>query len=356
MLWNLALKYALSALLVIGIGVGGYYVLKAQSARTLTQNLDQQLEAGDYLAALGAAGNLKAAGKTTPELDEKIAEAARLLVADDAFKKAKAAVDEKRYADASALLKGSSAVTDPSFKYFEEAKKLYDEAEAISAGEVHKAAITVSSLQAQAAAEKTKRESSEQMRAKLEGTLRDKDRTITAAAAAAKAAADTLAESQKDAEAKQAALAAEQARSQALTAEVAKQSTQKFMSELRVYRDMADKGRQQLESALSEINGKRDVTALVYISQGKILFEEAKAKAADLRSTRTPAAYGASVDDLVSSLSQFLEAAKQFRNAVVYIEDQGSAEFTSSFGNAKTALANAVSHLSTVSDLIAENP
>ena len=41
---------------------------------------------------------------------------------------------------------------------------------------------------------------------------------------------------------------------------------------------MTQKGREQLDNAVVEINAKRDVTALIYVSQGKILFEEAKPK------------------------------------------------------------------------------
>lgn len=356
MIWNLALKYALSVLAVVAVGSGGYYLVKAQGVRTLTQTLEEHLESGDYLAALGAAGNLRAEGKVTPELDEKISEAARMLVAEDAFKKAKAALEEKRFADAGALLKGSSAITDSSFKYFEEAKKMYEEAEAFAAGVAHRTNVAISTLEEKAATEKTKREALERNKTKLEGTLKEKEEKITAAEAEAKEAAQKLVESKKETEAKQTALVQEQAKANALTLQVEKESKQKFINELRVYRDMAEKGKQQLENALTEINAKRDVTALVYVSQGKILFEEAKNKAADLRSNRTPAAYQSRVDDLVKSLEQFLEASKQFRNAVVYIEEQASAEFTSGFNKGKAALANAVSYLSSVSDLIAANP
>lgn len=355
MLFHLALKFLVSALAIVAIGTGGYYLVKAQGVRTLTQSLEEHLESGDYLAALGAAGNLRAEGKVTPELEEKISEAARLLVAEDSFKKAKAAVDEKRFADASALLKGSSAITDPSFKYLEEAKKIYEEAEALAAGVAHKTNVTIHALEEKAAAEKTKREVLEQNKTKLEGTLKEKEKKITAAEAEVKETAQRLVDSKKETEAKQAALVQEQARATALTLQVEKESKQKFVNELRVYRDMAEKGKQQLENAITEINGKRDVTALVYVSQGKILFEEAKNKASDLRASRTPTLYQSKVDDLVRSLEQFLEASKQLRNAVVYIEEQGSAEFTASFSKGKAALAKAVSDLSSVSDLIAAN-
>lgn len=361
MIFNLALKFALSALAVVALATGGYYLVKTQGVRTLTNSLEMHLESGDYLAALGAAGNLREEGKMTPDLEEKVAEAARLLVAEDSYKKAKTALDEKRYTAASALLKDSPAVTDASFKYFEEAKKVYEEAEALAAGVAHKTNVALSSLAEQAKTEQTKRKELEQNQKKLEGTLTEKEKAILQGKAETAEATLRALTSQKDAETKQTALLAEQARAQALTAEVEKQSKQKFFTELRTYRDMAQKGREQLDNAVLEIDSGRDITAVVstanvYIGQGKILFEQARDKASDLRANRTPSAYQLRVDDLVNSFGQFLEASKQLRNALVYLDDKGSAEFTNSLGKGKTALANAVTYLFGVSDFIASNP
>ena len=61
------------------------------------------------------------------------------------------------------------------------------------------------------------------------------------------------------------------------------------------------------------------------------------------------------VDDLIASLDQFISASKQLRNAVVYIDDQGSADFVNNFSKGKSALASAVAYLSGVSELIAAN-
>lgn len=348
MLSNLVLKTGLAVLAAVAVVSGGWHLVKTYNARSLSAVVAAHLDSGEYLAALAAAGTLKEDGKATAELDEQIAEAARLLVAEDALKKAKAALAEKRFADASALLRGSDAVTDPSFKYYEEAKKLHEEAEALAAGVAHKAAVTIFALESRAQEEKKRREETEAARQTLAGTLSQSQAETVAARRQAEA-------SQRDAEVKQTALAAEQARAKALMEQVEKESKQKFVNELKVYRDMAQKGKEQLDNVLAEINGKRDVTALIYVSQGKILFEEAKTKASELRTNRTPAAYQARVDDLLKSLDQFLEASKQFRNAVVYIDDQGSAEFTGGLSRGKAALANAVSLLSRLSDFIAAN-
>lgn len=356
MIFNLAAKALLGMLVAVALGGGGYYAVKTYNTHSLTRTLAERLNAGDYLAALAAAGKLKESGEQSQELDERIASAARLLVAEDALSKARKAADEKRFGDAGVLLRGSAALTDPSFKRLEEAKKLYEEVEALAASAAHKTAVTISALEEKAKSETVRRQELEQNKKKLEGALSEKEQSLSQSKAETAEARQSAESSREEADAKQAALAQEQARAKLLMEQVEKESKQRFFNELKVYRDMAQKGKLQLENAIVEISGKRDVTALIYVSQGKILFEEVKNKASDLRSNRIPTVYQPKVDDLVRAAEQFLEASKQLRNAVVYIDEQGSAEFTTGFSKGKAALANAVSLLLGVTELIAANP
>ncbi len=342
-------KFILIVVIGVVVAGSGYALLREHSLRALTSLFDERLQSGDYLAAIAAAGKLKEGGVTSPELDDKVSAAARLFLADEAFKKAKQAAGEKRFNDAGAILRASDALSDPSFKYYEEAKKLYDEAEALAAGVAHKTAVTINSLENQAAAEKGKRAAAEKETEKLSGSLKERE-------AALSETTKKLEDSKKETEAKQSALVVEQARAQALMLQVANESKQKFFTELKTYRDLAQKGKEQVDNALTEINAKRDVTALVYLSQGKILFEEAKSKTTDLRSNRTIATYQSAVDNLVSALAQLLEASKQFRNAIVYIDEQGGVDFTNSTSKGKAALASGTDLLKAVSAVIAANP
>lgn len=346
---------------VVALGVlatGGYFAVKEDGVRALKEVLRDRLEAGDYLAALTAAGKIKEKGEATEELETTIAEAARFLVAEGIYRQAVKASGEERWVDARALLTGSEAVSNPSFKYYEEAKRLLQKTEALAADVAHKTAVTISTLEEKAKIEQSKRQELEQKKKKLEGTLSEKEKSLSQSRAETVTANQKAEQSKKDAEDKQVALLQEQARANQLMEQVEKESKQKFFNEFRMYRDMAQKGREQLDNAIIEINSKRDVTAIVsvasvYIGQGKILFDEAKNKIADFRGIRTPAAYAGRVDDLVNSLSQFLESSKQLRNALLYIDDQGSAEFTESFSKEKNAFGVAVSLLSGVSDFLA---
>lgn len=350
------LKFVIGVVIMVVFATGGYFAVREGGARKLAATVAKRMESGDYLAALAAAGELRESGNTTPELEEQVAGAARLLVAEDALLKAKQAVFEKRFADAGALLRGSDAITNPDFKYYEEAKKLYEESEAFAAGAAHKTSVTISTLETRAQEEKKRREETEAARKTLEGALSEKEKILQAIKADVTKTQRELAESQREAMAQQAAAISAEARAKALMEVVEKENRSKFFMELRIYRDMSQKGKEQLENAIAEINAKRDVTALIYASQGRILFEEAKTKSTDLRNSRTPVLYQGKVDDLVKSLEQFLEAVKQLRNTVVYIDDQNSTEFTLSLAKGKTALANAVSYLANISDLIASNP
>lgn len=341
-------KFAVIISIAIVVVASGYAIFRERGLQTLSRIFNERFESGDYLAAIAAAGELKKEGASSPELDDKISAAARLLVAEDVFKKAQKAHEEKRWSDAGALLRASETVSDPAFKYYEEAKKLYEESEALAAGVAHKAAVTINSLESKAASEKTKRAEAEKKTEKLEGSLKEREAVLSETAR-------KLEDSKKETEAKQSALLAEQNRSKALAEQVARESRQKFLNELKTYRDLAQKGKEQIDNALAEINAKRDVTALVYLSQGKILFEETKGKNSELRNNRTIEAYRSIVDNLGNSLTQFLEASKQLRNAIVYIDEQSGADFVNAMNKGKAALAGGVSSLKSVSDVIAAN-
>lgn len=353
MRWShLFLKFAVVVLALVFVAGGAYQIVNRYSLGTLKSAIEANLSQGNYLAALVGYNTLE---KRAPDeaVAGKIEDVTRLLAAEQDFGKAKKAAKENAWADARAILSGSDAVVNPAFKQYQEAKKLYEEAEVRAANIAEKTAVTLGALEGEAKTERAKRVNLEKNQAALEGTLQEKEKSIREAQAETLDVAQKLEQSRKEAEQKQFALTAQEARTKALMAQVEEESRQKFFNEFKVYRDMTEKGKVQLENAIGELNGKRDVTALIYISQGRILLEEVKTKASDLRSSRTSTVYQTRVDDLVKSLDQFLEAAKHFRNAVVYIDDQSSGDFTNSITKANSAFLNAAALLSGVSDFLA---
>lgn len=350
-MWSAAFMLKIAGFVVAaGVAAAGVYeVARIYSVQSLKESIGTTLQAGDYVAAIAAYDALK---KASPEeaVAEKgnLATAQRLLAAEEDLSRAKRAAERAEWDDVRALLRESEALRNAAFVKHQEAQELYSQAEAYAAGERHEAAVTLEELKGTATTEKSKRAQAEEKGSALQTALSQKEKELSTSVR-------ELTEVRRRADETKEKLAAEEARTKGLAEQVEKEVKQKFFNEFKTYRDLAQKGREQLDNAVAEIQAKRDVTALIYVSQGKILFEEAKSKANDLRSSRTPLAYQSRVDDLQKALGEFLEASRQLRNAVVYIEEQGSAEFASGLSKGKTALANAVSYLSGVSEFIAGN-
>lgn len=330
------------------VAAGGIYeAARLYSVKSLKDTIGSELKAGNSLAAIAAYDALeKTAPKEAAGERAHLATARRLLAAEEDWKRAQAAAGKNEWGDVRALLRESEAISNESFARHQEARKLYNLAEAYAAGARHEAAVTLEELKGAASDEKTRRSKAEEKGTALESALSEKSQELSVRER-------ELVEVKRRADETKEKLAVEEARTKGLAEQVEKEVRQKFFNEFKTYRDLAQKGIGQLNNALAEIQAKRDVTALVYISQGKILFEEAKNKTADLRSNRTPSAYQPRVDDLLRALTEFLESAKQLRNAVVYIEEQGSAEFANGLSKGKTTLANGVSLLAAVSEFIA---
>lgn len=350
-MWNMAFVLKISGFVVAaGVAAAGVYeVARIYSVQSLKESIGTTLQAGDYVAAIAAYDALEKASPAEAVAEKgNFATAQRLLAAEEDLNRAKRAAARAEWGDVRALLRESEAIQNSAFARHQEAQELYNQAEAYAAGERHETAVALEELKGTATTEKSKRAQAEEKGSALQSALSQKEKELGTRDR-------ELTEVRLRADETKEKLTAEEARTKGLAEQVEKEVKQKFFNEFRTYRDLAQKGREQLDNAVTEIQAKRDVTALVYISQGKILFEEAKNKTNDLRSNRTPPAYQPRVDDVLKALGEFLEASKQLRNAVAYIDEQGSAEFTSGLSKGKTALANGVSYLSGVSDFIAGN-
>jgi hypothetical protein len=100
--------------------------MKEEGVRARSRVLQDNLDSGNYLAALDIAGKVQEEGRGTLELEQTVMATAKLLVAEDIYKQAVKASGEERFLDTRALLTESEAVNNPSFKYYEEAHALYN--------------------------------------------------------------------------------------------------------------------------------------------------------------------------------------------------------------------------------------
>ncbi len=340
-MWSTAFALKVAGFIVAaGVAAGGVYeVARVYSVKSLKDTIGAKLQSGEYIAAIAAYDSLR---KASPDeaAGEKgnFATAQRMIAAEEDLNRALRAAERTEWAAVRALLSDSEAVRNASFARHTEALQLYEQAEAYAAGERHEAAVALEELKGTATSEKEKRAQAENKGSALQNALSQKEKELSTRnrefAEVQRRADETKAE---------------------LTAQVEKEAKQKFFNEFKTYRDLTQKGKEQLDNTVVEIQAKRDVTALVYISQGKILFEEAKNKVGDLRNNRTPSNYASRVDDLQKALGDFLEAAKQLRNAIAYIDEQGSAEFAAGLQKGKTALGSGASTLQSVSDFISGN-
>ena len=158
--------------------------------------------------------------------------------------------------------------------------------------------------------------------------------------------------SQQEGVAKEAALRAEQARAAGLVEQVAQEAKGKVKIELRAYRDLAARAEAALQTAIVEIDAGREVTALVYVSQGKALADDARSKVTSMRAVGGTV-YESRAAELATAAGDMVGAAKHLRTAILYIGEQGSSDFTTAFSAGKAALASGSRGLASVSAFIA---
>ncbi|MEI6660209.1 MAG: hypothetical protein WCK91_02180, partial [bacterium] len=98
--------------------------------KSLKSKVDKSFADGDYLSALSGYRKLQeqASSSSQPELNDKIILSTKLLVSKENFKRAQVAAGHSKWLEAKVLLEEGDCVTDPMFTYYNEAKRLHDEA------------------------------------------------------------------------------------------------------------------------------------------------------------------------------------------------------------------------------------
>jgi len=301
-----------AVLSLVGVFMAGSYsVVDSIIARGLYKKAAEEFQNGNYAAALNLYGHIEENDSDGVDAKEKIEEARKLLVAEDTFQKARKAAEGGDWLEVKALLQKSDATLNPSFKLYEEAIDLYIE----SANRVkeleEKIDAELAQFRAEALTEKTKRkqaeEEKEEVKTQLETTISQKE--------------------QREKELEESLSKTEAARAEA-EAKAQDERLQKFLSEVALYVSMLEKGNGHLEDAREEISEKKDTTALVLINQGKVLFDEVRVRAEELLANRTEEGHEGGVQKILQAVAILIDASRSLGNAVFYIEEQDTEEFS----------------------------
>ena len=132
-----------------------YTLFRKYTFYELNQEVAAELKRGNYSAALALYNKLYNAYPENVEISSEIEETERLLIAEDDFKKAKKAAENEQWLNVEALLKDSGAVSNPEFKFYEEAQMLYQQAKSLVASFEKNISEKISNLK-QAVAEEEK--------------------------------------------------------------------------------------------------------------------------------------------------------------------------------------------------------
>lgn len=302
---------AIGIIITFMVTLGGVYSLvRKHSLRELETNALEELDGGNYSAALVMYSTLrdKLSGDLT--IGTKVEDIKRLFVAEDNFLKAQQAAENGEWFDVRALLRESDAVSNPTFKYYEEASELYQQAEdeiRVIEGE---AATKIVRLQQKTVSEELKRR---QVETQLQATIVEKQQ----AEKILEFTKRLVVESQKQVE--------------VITRIAERERFEKFLNELSLYVDMFDKGDGYLNFALVEIDRGRDITALTFITQGRVLFTEIKSMVEEMRSNRTLGQYNGQVNTMIEALSYMVDASKNLGTSILYIQEKTGSGFLQFF-------------------------
>jgi len=350
----LLIKLTVGVILVSAIGGVSYKVVKNESIEKLRKALKENIDGGNYIAAVASFDELTQKGGVRENDEHEITRAKEFIAAEENFNRARKAALQDEWNDVRAILKDSVAVTDPKFKFYKEAQELYEEAEALVTGITHSTKVRLSELQDKAKIEKERREQEEKKRMEIEKNLKNAKENLESTKSKVDEKEKELSEKAKKLSEAESKLLEEKKRSENLVLEVEKENKEKFFNEIKIYRDMGDKVKIQIDLAIKDMEAKRDVSALLYLSQAKILADEARNKSVSFKS-RTPNVYLAYINDLITALDNFSDSIRNLRNAVVYIENQNSSEFISNLQNGKNLLQAGSALLDRVSNYISAN-
>ncbi len=316
--------------------LGVHALLGEYALQTMRKDVQAALENGDYAAALGHLRDLEGYVDTDTEIEGERARATALLVAAANYEKAKIAADSGEWFDVRALLRDSDAVHNESFIYYNEAVTLLAFAEKRIVALEDSNANEIAGLEKNTAKEKKR---STSLQSKLQTTIKEKNETTNVLDSTKQMLEKSnrkITETEAEIERKKQLLLEEQQKVAALAEQAAREKLEKFLNEINVYVASLRDGASYIVLAEGEIKQKKDVSALLYISQAKTLFDDVYGKTVGLRD-RSEDSKKEWTERVISASKEFLATVKNLRNSVIVIEDQDGEEFKTFSKNAENA-------------------
>ena len=291
---------------------GLYYGLRVGALNALEEKAGIALQSGDYLASLVHYSELENRAQND-EIQQKTLESKDLLVAQEIFAIAQNAAEEGEWFEVKALLERSDATTNTAFKEYKSAIDLYLEA-AEKVKEIEKKIeAELFALKKEAEGEKAERREAEGRATQSAEEVLKKEKELQAVT--------------EEKQATESELKIQKAETDKAKIETEKERLKKFGIELGIYVQMLEGGVKHLNNALVEIDNNKDTSALIFINQGKVLFNEARRKGEDLFLNRTAEDHKDEVQKLFQAAGLLVDAGRSLGSAVLYIDDKESEEF-----------------------------
>ncbi|TSC62854.1 MAG: hypothetical protein G01um101448_737 [Parcubacteria group bacterium Gr01-1014_48] len=327
---NIILTIAAGFIVTVIVSIVGVRaMLEEYAVQTIRKNIETALASGDYTAALSLLGDLEnTVGTSDPDLATKKSLAATLLIATANFEKAKLAAEKGEWFDVRALLRGGDSVQNESFIYHKEAVIL------LAFAEERIGALQTTNDAAIAGLEQTtvqERKRSKSLQTELKATIEQKNKTVHDLGTTQQLLEQSnqkVTESATEIEHKKALLLEEQKKVVALAEQAAREKLEKLLNELNVYVASLRDADGYITLALDEIKQKKDVSALLYLSQAKTLFDDVYGKAVGLRD-RSEDVKKEWPERISTAAADFLATTKNLRNAVIVIDEQEGEAFIS---------------------------
>jgi len=334
MLSPITQKILVVAGVFVGIGfisAGFYVAIDSAALYSLKEKANIAFSEGNYASAVASFGDISKRFPEDIEAMYSFEKAKKLLIANEDFSRARAASIAGDKLLVYALLNASDAAKEEAFIYFEEAKRMLNEATASIIADENAMSAQIIGLKKQVEKETENRVLLEAQKTKTEENLASINTAKQQTESELKNAKNELEKKAAQISAQEQKISEERARANEIAAQIESERNQKFISDLKNYTGMIVSGEDKLRIGAAELSSGNDITSLFYVGQAKTILEEAR-NVGDLRGQKVPSDYIDAADTALRGVVFLEEAAIKLKSASAFIDEQNS-DFYSNFIN-----------------------